>query len=106
MEVPDIVTRPLGAVLELDTMLTPGAMISAHVPKLEKDARASLMSEAMTVIADGARAGDPLHAFLLSFPAATTTTIPLDVASATALSSDSAIPPPMDMLMTFRRGVF
>jgi hypothetical protein len=39
-------------------MLEPGAKMSRHVPKLEKDERESLDAVAPTVIADGALAGE------------------------------------------------
>lgn len=43
----------------------------SHEPKLEKLARASVLVVAPTVMAAGALAGDTLHAFWASFPAAT-----------------------------------
>jgi len=36
-----------------EVMLTPGALMSTQPPKLENDAKRSLMSVAPTVIADG-----------------------------------------------------
>ena len=55
-----------------DRVLTPGANRSTQVPKLEKEARVSLLgSTAPTVIASGARAGEMLQASPLLLPAAT-----------------------------------
>ena len=55
--------------IQAPVMLTPGALISTHVPKLEKLAFASVKLVAPTVIALGALAGDLVQASLFSFPA-------------------------------------
>ena len=60
----------LSPVLHALVMLTPGPKMSVQVPKLEKDALASLMSEAFTVIASGVRAGVKLQASELELPEA------------------------------------
>jgi hypothetical protein len=56
---------------QADVMAWPGANRSRHVPKFENEARASVQAVAPTVIAAGVRAGDELHAFAVSLPAAT-----------------------------------
>lgn len=63
----------LTVVLPIHELITdcPGANTSTTEPKLEKDARASAMVVAPTVMADGARAGEVEPASKLSFPAAT-----------------------------------
>ncbi len=53
-------------------MLWPGAKMSTHVPQLENDARESTDVDAATVMASGALAGERVHAFVFSLPAATT----------------------------------
>ena len=58
-------------VFQADVIPTPGANTSTHVPKLENDARVSVLSVAATVSAVGVRAGDELQALALSLPAAT-----------------------------------
>lgn len=55
----------------------PGAKMSTTDPKLEKDARSSVIVVAPTVITSETRAGEVLMASALSFPAATTTCTPL-----------------------------
>ena len=66
----------------------PGAKMSTQVPMLENDERASVFVVEPTVIADGARAGDLVHASLpLSLPAATTTVTFAAVMRATASST-------------------
>jgi hypothetical protein len=62
--------------IHAEVMLEPGAKMSRHVPKLEYEARASVLVVAPTVIAFTARAGEELHAFVLLFPAATAITTP------------------------------
>ena len=59
--------------LPIQALITfwPGAKISTTEPKLEKDARASAIVLAPTVMAEGARAGLVDAASLLSLPAAT-----------------------------------
>jgi len=58
-------------VYHAEVMLDPGAKISRHVPKFEKDERASVFVVEPTVMAAAARAGEELHASALSLPAAT-----------------------------------
>src|SRR5438046_1951960 len=70
IEVPLIVFVAVSLVSHDDVMFTPGAKMSTHVPKLEKEARLSLMSVAPTVMAPGTRAGEKLHALALLLPAA------------------------------------
>ena len=53
-----------------ETMFTPGANRSRHLPKLEKDARVSVMSLAPTVSALGVLAGETWQASALPLPAA------------------------------------
>jgi hypothetical protein len=72
-----------------EIMLTPGAKISTHVPKLEKDALESSLPVAPTVIAFVAEAGDVKQAFAFEFPPATTMTTPAATALFTALLIDS-----------------
>ena len=48
----------VGEPLYADEMLEPGANMSTHVPKFEKDERESFDAAAPTVIADGALAGE------------------------------------------------
>lgn len=60
-------------VFEVETMKTPGAKISTTLPKLEKSAMVSFMSDAPTVMAARTRAGETFSASIASFPAATTT---------------------------------
>ena len=52
-------------------MSEPGAKISTHVTKFEKNERASVLVVAPTVIALATRAGEKLQALKLSLPAAT-----------------------------------
>ena len=51
-------------------MFTPGVNRSTQVPKLEKLARWSLMSEAPSVMAFGVDAGEAVQALALLLPAA------------------------------------
>src|SRR5215212_3629092 len=51
IDVPEIVLVAVSLVRHDDVMLLPGAKISRHVPKLENEARPSLMVVAPTVIA-------------------------------------------------------
>ena len=50
---------------------SPGAKMSTTEPKLEKEARASAIVLAPTVLAEGTRAGEVFAALALSLPAAT-----------------------------------
>ena len=78
----------------------PGAKMSTHEPKFEYEARVSVESVAPTVMADGALAGDAVHASAFELPAATTTVMPLATARATASFIDALDPPPRLMLRT------
>jgi hypothetical protein len=71
MDVPLMVLVAVSLVNQAEVMFTPGAKLSRQVPKLEKDARLSLMSVAPTVMAAGVLAGVKLQAFWLLLPAAT-----------------------------------
>src|SRR5262245_21003310 len=62
MEVPLSTAVAVSDVIHADVMFTPGANRSRQVPKLENDARTSVMSDAPSVIAVGTRAGEKLHA--------------------------------------------
>jgi hypothetical protein len=57
-------------VFQDDVILDPGANMSRHVPKFEKDERASVVVVDPTVSALATRAGDELQALVLLFPAA------------------------------------
>ena len=70
IEVPEIVLVAVSLEFQDDVMLLPGAKMSTHVPKLENEARASVMVVAPTVIAFATRAGDCVQASVLLFPAA------------------------------------
>lgn len=72
IDVPLAVRVAVLLVYHAEGMFTPGAKMSRQLPKLENDARASLVPVAPTVIADGVRAGEVLQAFALELPAATT----------------------------------
>ena len=58
-------------VLHAEVMLEPGAKMSRHVPQFENEERASVLVVEPTVLAEGARAGEELHAFAFELPAAT-----------------------------------
>ena len=69
--------------MAVETICTPGAWMSTHVPLLEKSASLLEMSTAPTVNASGDLAGEIKQASppnLPSFPAATTTNIPSSTA--------------------------
>ena len=70
IEVPEIVFVAVSLVFQDEVMLEPGAKMSTHVPKLEKDERASVIVVDPTVIALGSRAGEELQASALLLPAA------------------------------------
>jgi hypothetical protein len=78
----------------------PGAKMSRHVPKFEKDDRASVVVVEPVVIALAARAGELPHASALLLPAATATGTPELLRLLTALSSALDAPPPKLMLAT------
>src|SRR5215471_9006587 len=68
MEVPLMVLVALVLPIQAAVMLTPGANRSTQCPQLENVALRSALSEAATVNALGALAGETLQASLLSFP--------------------------------------
>jgi hypothetical protein len=88
MDVPLRLLRPAIVFVRAEIMSTPGAKISTHVPKLEKDALESSSPVAPTVIAFKAEAGDVPQASLSEFPAAMTMTTPAATALSTALFKD------------------
>src|SRR5262245_57066743 len=100
MEVPLIVLLSASPVFQDEVMLWPGAKMSTHPPKLENEARASVLVVAPTVMASAARAGEVLHASLLSLPAAIAYTTPAATERRTASSSARSAPPPRLMLAT------
>src|SRR6185295_14830992 len=71
-----------------------------QLPKLENEARTSLMSDAATVMAVGVRAGDTVHASRLLLPAAIAYVMPLLTEFVTAWSREGDGPPPRLMLAT------
>src|SRR3569832_1916377 len=71
IEVPEMISVAVSLVLYDERISEPGAKISTHVPKFEKDERASVFVVAPTVIALDTRPGEELHALRLSLPAAT-----------------------------------
>ncbi len=58
MDVPLIVLVAVVPVYQAEVMELPGAKMSRQLPKFEKEARASVLLVAPTVIAEGARAGE------------------------------------------------
>jgi hypothetical protein len=72
MDVPLRIAAAVLLPIQSEVMFTPGALRSTHEPKFEKEANASVMDVAPTVIADGSLAGENVHALTLLFPAATT----------------------------------
>src|SRR3954468_24757784 len=87
-------------VAHADVIEEPGAKMSTHVPKFEKDERASVEVVEPTVMAAAVRAGETLEAFWFSLPAATAKTTPALMALLTAVSSAEDAPPPRLMLAT------
>jgi hypothetical protein len=71
IDVPLIVFVAVLLPIQSEVTLVPGALISTHDPKFEYDANASVIVEALTVIAVGSLDGEKLHALQLLFPAAT-----------------------------------
>src|SRR5947207_3470668 len=100
MDVPLIVLMAVLLPIQAAVMPTPGANRSTHCPQLENVAFVSVLSEAATVNAAGALAGDTLHASLLSFPAATTNVTPDLLALSTASLSVTLFPLRRLMLAT------
>ena len=70
IDVPLIVLVAVSLVIQAEVMFWPGAKMSVQVPKLENEARASVLVVAPTVIASATRAGVKLHALALELPAA------------------------------------
>lgn len=100
IEVPLNVAVAVSELNHDDRIPEPGAKRSRHAPKLENDARASVVVVAPTVIAFAARAGEELHASALLFPAATAIGTPELDRLFTAVSSALEMPPPRLMLAT------
>src|SRR5829696_4420252 len=101
IDVPLIVLVAVSLVFQDEVMLTPGAKMSVQVPKLENEALASLLSEALTVIASATRAGVKLHASALELPDAIAYTTPSAIELRTAFSVVVSLPwPPRLMLAT------
>ena len=100
IDVPEMVRVAVDPEIHAEVMLLPGAYMSTQRPKLEYEACASLFSVAPIVKAEGARAGEKLHASAPEFPAAATTTRPAAVAFATASSRAEFAPPPRLRLIT------
>ena len=102
----DAIEVPLNvavAVFELnhaDKIPDPGANRSRHVPKFEKEERASVVVVEPTVIALAARDGDELHAFAFELPAATAIGTPELARLFTAVSRAVDTPPPRLMFAT------
>src|SRR5207253_7042864 len=92
IDVPLIVLVAVSLSIQADVMPTPGAKMSVQVPKLEKEARASLRSEAFTVIASVTRAGVKLHASALELPEAIEYTTPSAMELRTAFSVVVSVP--------------
>lgn len=84
MLVPLIVLVAVLEVYHADLILEPGANISTQLPWLLNDDSASEFVIEPTVITEDADAGEYPQASALSFPAATTTTIPSFTAERTA----------------------
>src|SRR5438132_1428002 len=100
IEVPLIVLVAVSLVFQDDVMPCPGAKMSTQVPKLENEARASVLVVAPTVIAWATRAGESLHAFWFSLPAAIPYVTPELIERTTAASRVLSAPPPRLMLAT------
>src|SRR6185369_14716740 len=100
IEVPLNVAVVVSELNQDDKIPEPGAKMWRHTPKLENDARASLVVVAPTVIAFAARAGDVLHASALLLPAATAIGTPELARLLTAVSRALEAPPPRLMFAT------
>src|SRR3954464_2526106 len=98
IEVPEIVFVPPPS--QSEVTLTPGAKRSTQEPKLEKDARRSVVSVAPTVRAAGTRAGEVVQASALLLPAATAIVTLSAMTRWTAASTLLLTPPPRLMLAT------
>merc|ERR1719384_2444948 len=73
IEVPLNDTEPVSEACEADTTSLPGAQMSVQLPKLLKDDLASVEVVEPTVMADGTKAGENVHASALLLPPATFT---------------------------------
>jgi hypothetical protein len=101
MEVPDRVADAVVDDVPAETIPEPGAKRSRHAPKLEYEARASVIVVAPTVRPDALfPPGDVVHASTFEFPAAETTVMPSLYARSTADSKDALLPAPKLILMT------
>lgn len=100
MEVPDNVAEAVVEEIPAETIPDPGANRSRHAPKLEYDARASVVVVAPTVSPDALfPPGELVQASTLEFPAAETTVMPSLNARSTADSKEALLPAPKLMLM-------
>src|ERR1044072_3556608 len=106
MDVPLMVFVAVFEVDHAEVIEEPGAKMSTHVPKFEKDERASVEVVEPTVIAAATREGEKLHALALLLPAATAKVTPALMALLTAVSSAEEAPPPRLMLATAGRTRF
>jgi hypothetical protein len=100
MDVPLSVAVAVSELNHADRIDEPGAKISRHVPKFEKEDRASVLVVEPVVIALAARAGELPHASALLFPAATAIGTPELLRLFTALSRALDAPPPKLMFAT------
>ncbi len=100
IDVPLIVAVAVSEECPADLMLDPGANRSRHVPKFEKDERASVDVVAPTVSASGVRPGESLHAFAFALPAASEYVTPSAIEVFTAWSSAEDGEPPRLMFAT------
>lgn len=98
IEVPEMVWLAFAPEIHADVICEPGAHMSTQDPEFEYEARESSRLVAPIVRALGALAGEYEHASPDSLPAATATTRPAAVASATAESSALLAGPPRLML--------
>ena len=87
-------------VYQAERIPEPGAKMSRHVPKFEKEERASDVVVEPVVIAFTARAGEELQALVLLLPAATAIVTPALLKLLTAVSSAVEMPPPRLMFAT------
>ena len=79
--------------------MTPGAKIATVVPKLEKDARVSVVLLAATAMTPAADAGVVVEASALEFPAAATIVKPAVTIAEKASFAACEKEPPSDMLI-------
>src|SRR5215212_6942688 len=98
IEVPLMVLVPL--LIQVLVMLLPGAYASTQLPQFEKLDLASLLVLEAVVNTPEALAGDTLHAFWFSFPAATARKIPELARLVAAVFRVVLTGPPSDMLAT------